>query len=200
MHTHDTLTTQLREDLPNLKTETKDDHIQATFRNGKTAKIYITDEHYTTEHASLLGKPIRNAYDSYGHLLATLTEGNTVYSAFTYDEPVRAFLAEIDKRMEEIGWRFEGPGSVDGAVGGWMPKDYDPYVTHYGLTDLAVMRADLNEDGAVGEVQLVATGEGYDPFEQITLEGRDLAEPSAEWFQDIIWLYDDSDDDSDDKY
>lgn len=200
MHTVDTLAQQLRNDLPDLKTGTKDGHIQATFRNGKTAKIHITDDHYTIEQSDLLGKPTYETCRTYDTLRGRLEGNNTPRLAFAYSEQVRAFLTEIDKSMEEIGWRFEGPGSVDGAVGGWMPKDYDPYVTHYGLTDLAIMRADLNEDGTVGTVQLVATGEGYDPFEQITLEGRDLAEPSAEWFRDIIWLYDDSDDDSDDKY
>lgn len=190
MHTPDTLTAQLRNDLPDLKTETKDDHVQATFRNGKTAKIYIAEDHYTINSSDLLGKPAYETCMTYDILRGRLEGNNTPRFAFSYSEPVRALLTEIDRRMEEIGWRFEGPESVDGAVGGWMPKNYDPYITHYDLTDLAIMRAEV-EDGTVTEVELVATGEGYQPYEETTLGNDDLVGACVSWFEDQLWWHED---------
>ena len=113
--------------------------------------------------------------------------------AFAYAGPVRTFLADIDKHMEEIGWRFEGPESIDGAVGGWIPEDYDAANPPSGLTDLAVMRAYLNKDGKVEKVELVATGNGYNPYDETVLEGDNLAKWCIDWFKDRIWWHTDED-------
>ena len=185
MHTIDMLTQQLRDDLPNLKTEARGDHIDVTFTSGKTAKVYIDGDTYIVEQANLLGKPVRPAYRTYAVLRGELGGQNLPRREFTYDEPVRGFLAAINERMEKIGWHFEGPNGLDGCVGGWMPEDYDAYNPPRGLTDLAVNRVEV-EDGAVVEVDLVATGEGYQPYEETTLYNDDLVGACVSWFEDQL--------------
>lgn len=191
MHTIDSLTTQLHEDLPDLKTEAKGDHIGATFRSEETAKIYITEDHYVIEQSDLLGRPTQDICRTYAILRGRLGGQNILRSAFSYDEPIRTFLAEVNGQMEEIGWRFEGPNGVDGCVGGWMPEDYDARNPGRGLTDLAVIRAEVSEDGEVAKISLVATGGGYQPYDETTIEGGDLVKWCVDWFKDRIWWYTD---------
>lgn len=190
MHTIDMLTAQLNNDLPDLQAENNGDHIAVTFTSGKTAKIYINGDTYVVEQANLLGKPVRPTYGTYAVLRGNLGGQNLLRHEFTYDEPVRAFLAAINEQMEKIGWRFEGPNGLDGCVGGWMPEDYDAYNPPHGLTDLAVNRAEV-EDGVVVEVELVATGDGYQPYDETTVSGDDLVKWCVDWFEDRLWWYSD---------
>lgn len=185
MHTIDTLTTQLRNDLPNLKPEASDDHTTVTFTGGKTAKVYLDGDAYTVEQGNMLGKPYRETHDSYEALRGYLGNRNRFQPGFSYDEPVRAFLAAINEWMEKIGWSFAGPDGLDGCVGGWTPEDYDVLNPPRGLTDLAVNRVEV-EDGTVTEVELVATGEGYQPYEETTLGNDGLVGACVSWFEDQL--------------
>lgn len=101
--------------------------------------------------------------------------------------PIARLVSEVDSLMQGTGWRLEGQDTVDGAIAGWMHSDYDKGC-HDGITDLAIMRVEIADTGEVSEVTVIATGEGYQPFEEEEFWGDDLAAKIAwqfKWWLDV---------------
>lgn len=102
--------------------------------------------------------------------------------------PIARLVSEVDSLMQGTGWSIEGQDTVDGAIAGWMHSDYDR-ACHDDITDLAIMRVEIADSGEVSEVSVLATGEGYQPFEEDEFWGDDLATQIADWFRDRLDAY-----------
>ena len=102
--------------------------------------------------------------------------------------PIARLVSEVDSLMQGTEWGLEGQDTVDGAIAGWMHSDYDKGC-HDGITDLAIMRVEIADSGEVSEVTVIATGEGYQPFEEEEFWGDDLAAKIAAWFKERLDAY-----------
>ena len=102
--------------------------------------------------------------------------------------PIARLVSEVDSLMQGTEWRLEGQDTVDGAIAGWMHSDYDR-ACHDEITDLAIMRVEIADSGEVSEVSVLATGEGYQPFDEDEFWGDDLATKIAYWFRDRLDAY-----------
>lgn len=101
--------------------------------------------------------------------------------------PIARLVREVDSLMQGTEWGLEGEDTVDGAIAGWMLSDYD-LACRDGITDLAIMRVEIADSGEVSEVTVIATGEGYQPFEEEEFWGDDLAAKIAgqfKWWLDV---------------
>lgn len=102
--------------------------------------------------------------------------------------PIARLVREVDSLMQGTEWGLEGEDTVDGAIAGWMHSDYD-LACHDDITDLAIMRVEIADSGEVSEVTVIATGEGYQPFEEEEFWGDDLAAKIAAWFKERLDAY-----------
>lgn len=94
---------------------------------------------------------------------------------------IKEFIEAIDKFMQDTGWEYVGNDELDDAVACWMHKDYDPRDPHKYLTDLAIMGVQI-ENGRIAEIDLLATGEGYQPYDTETYTNPTPVD-CADWFR-----------------
>ena len=125
MHTLDALEKQIQSELPRIHTELHDGHIAITFRNGETAQVHTSTDKYILEFTKLLGNTAHLEFTKYENLIYELGTLNWPRAPFRYEEPLRAFFAELDKRMQAMGWEFVGHDQLDGSIADWMPKGFD---------------------------------------------------------------------------
>lgn len=94
---------------------------------------------------------------------------------------LKKFIDEIDTYMHDSGWEYVGNDALDDALACWMHKDYDPREPHKYLTDLAIMDVQI-ENERVAKIDLLATGEGYQPYDTETYVYPTPVD-CADWFR-----------------
>lgn len=155
---------------------------------GKMARIWI-ENGYCLDPSPSPTEDGTATYENYATLRCAVSHLMHNHGGRFMDAaPIARLVSEVDSLMQGTEWRLEGEDTVDGAIAGWMHSDYDR-ACHDEITDLAIMRVEIADSGEVSEVSVLATGEGYQPFDEDEFWGDDLATKIAGWFRERLDAY-----------